>query len=54
MIVEGTGGVGGVPIHAGIVVMSAVMSARGRTVVLGEIVERGGNYVQGCPNQRKC
>ena len=29
------------------------MSARGRTVVLGEIVERGGNYVQGCPSQHK-
>ena len=29
------------------------MSARGRTVVLGEIVERGGNYVQGCQSQHK-
>ena len=50
MIVEGKGGVGSIPIHA----RTAVMSARGRTVVLGEIIERGGNYVQGCPNQRKC
>ena len=50
MIVEGKGGVGNVPIRAKIV----ATSARGRTVVPGEIVERGGNNVQGCPSQRKC
>jgi hypothetical protein len=50
MIVEGMGGVGDAPFHARI----AAMSARGRIVVLGEIVERGGNYVQGCPSQHKC
>ena len=50
MIVEGKGGVGNAIIHARIV----VTLARGRTDVPGEIVERGGNYVQGCPSQRKC
>jgi hypothetical protein len=50
MIVEGKGGAGNVPIHARI----AAMSARGRIVVPGEIVEKGGSYVQGCPSQRKC
>lgn len=44
MIVKGTGGVGNAQIHARIV----AMSARGRIVVLGEIVERKGNPVQGC------
>jgi len=41
MIVEGMGGVGDAPFHARI----AAMSARGRIVVLGEIVERGGKYI---------
>ena len=49
-IVEGKGGVGSAPIHARIV----AMSVRGRIVVPGEIVERGGNHVQGCPSQFKC
>ena len=44
MIVEGTEGVGYVPIHARIV----ATSARERTVVPGEIVEREGKPVQGC------
>ena len=50
MIVEGKGGVGNAIIRARIV----VTLARGRTDVPGEIVERGRNYVQGCPSQHKC
>ena len=50
MIVEGKGGAGNVTIHARIV----ETLARGRTIVPGEIVERGGNYVQECPSQHKC
>jgi hypothetical protein len=49
IIVEGKRGVGNVPIHARI----AAMSARGRMVVPGEIVKKGGSYVQGCPSQHK-
>jgi hypothetical protein len=48
-IVEGMGGVGYALIHARI----GVMSARERIVVLGEIVKRGGNNVQGCQHRDK-